>query len=141
MTSQNYTTPHKDSFATPNVSILFLRRDRSNLRFLSRQRLDENTLVNLDSSLKRTRPHSYGDLTVVFDSTIISLPCWIHSKGYTRLDAGHEGQTLQDVCKVLQKLQQQGHEPAVEPSSTYGVVYLMPSSDPLQMSLRYGDLR
>ncbi|GFY22503.1 hypothetical protein TNCV_2177641 [Trichonephila clavipes] len=68
----------------------------------------------------------------------------MQSKGHTSLDTRHKGESLQDDCTVfawkffLQK-QQHGHEQAEEPLSTYVVVRVNPSSDPVQMLMLCDD--
>ncbi|GFU96453.1 hypothetical protein TNCV_90261 [Trichonephila clavipes] len=57
---------------------------------------------------------------------------------HARLDAGHKGQSLQDVCRrfawnLFFQTQQQGHEQAEEPLSAYVIMRLVPNCDPVQM--------
>ncbi|GFU52228.1 uncharacterized protein TNCV_3052491 [Trichonephila clavipes] len=67
------------------------------------------------------------------------------AKGCTRLDVGRKGQSLLDICrwfawKFFFQAQQQGHEQAEKPLTVYVLVNVMPSCDPVQMSMLFGDL-
>ncbi|GFX03918.1 hypothetical protein TNCV_4678231 [Trichonephila clavipes] len=62
------------------------------------------------------------------------------SKGHARLDAGCKRRSLQGGCRLFAwkcffQTQQQVQEPNEEPLSIYVIPRLMPSSDPVQMSM------
>ncbi|GFW19708.1 hypothetical protein TNCV_1605981 [Trichonephila clavipes] len=68
----------------------------------------------------------------------------MQSKRHISLDAGRKGQSLQDICKLFARkfffqIQQQGLEQAEEPFSTYVVVRLKTSSDPVQILMLCSD--
>ncbi|GFU88948.1 hypothetical protein TNCV_4446231 [Trichonephila clavipes] len=68
----------------------------------------------------------------------------MQSKRRIRLDAGRKGQSLKDGCRLFAwkfflQTQQQGHEQAEEPLSTYVVVNLTSSSDPVKIPMLFVD--
>ncbi|GFW92328.1 hypothetical protein TNCV_3542141 [Trichonephila clavipes] len=66
------------------------------------------------------------------------------SKGHTRLDTGHNSQSLQDCCRLKTRkffqTQQQSHEEDEELLSANVIERLMPSRDPEQMLMLRDDL-
>ncbi|GFX89571.1 hypothetical protein TNCV_72641 [Trichonephila clavipes] len=68
----------------------------------------------------------------------------MYSKGRTRLNTGSKCRSLQDACRLfcLEILlpDTDGHVQANGPLSAYVVMRLLPSSNPLQISMFWSDI-
>ncbi|GFT21594.1 hypothetical protein TNCV_2365981 [Trichonephila clavipes] len=69
----------------------------------------------------------------------------MQSKKRIGMGAGRKDQSLQDGCRLFTykfffQTQQQDHKQAEEPLSTYVVLRLVPSNDPVQLSMLCIDL-